>query len=422
MKKILTLYRDRLFSSWPVFGRLGSLPVSNIFRRQPNAPWIRIEALLERPVICINDHKVREFLEGKRILVTGAAGSIGSELVRQIAEYGPGEIILVDQAESPLYDLESDLTRMKNGTRYPSPQLSVEIESITQRDRMQALFERYRPELVFHAAAYKHVPMMESHPVKSLEVNVLGTRHLADLSVEYGVEKFMFISTDKAVNPVSVMGACKRLAEIYVQSLDASPGVPTRFITTRFGNVLGSSGSVVPLFWKQIEKGGPVTVTHPHINRYFMTPSEACQLVLEAGNTGIGGEVFVFDMGEPVRILDLALKMIRLAGKKPYTQIPVVFTELRPGEKLHEELLHSGEAVLPTHHPKIMVTCATPALNQNIKTQLDRLLRNLEGMTHRDAVQFLKNMVPEYIPGNSPYQDIGVRKTEENLSELVGNT
>lgn len=405
-----------------VFGLLGSrFLIRNIFRSLSKAPWGSMEDLLERPVIRINNHGVREFLEGRRVLVTGAAGSIGSELVRQIAEFGPQEIILLDQAESALYDLESDLTRMKNRT-FDHLRLSVEIESITHRDRMQALFERYRPQVVFHAAAYKHVPMMESNPVKSVEVNVLGAQYLADLSVEYGVEKFVFISTDKAVNPVSVMGASKRLAEIYVQSLDTSPGVRTRFVTTRFGNVLGSNGSVVPLFRKQIEKGGPVTVTHPDINRYFMTIPEACQLVLEAGTTDSGGEVFVFDMGEPVRILDIALKMIRLYGKEPYTQIPVVFTELRPGEKLHEELLSDEEFILPTHHPKIMVAGVKPALYRNIKAELDRVVPELREMTNWDAVQFLKSMVPEYIPKNSPYENPGTRKTRGTLSGSVVST
>jgi len=398
MKKLLYLYRDRLVFAWRRF------LIRNIFRSPPEPPGCSMEDLLERPLITINDHRVRNLLESRRVLVTGAAGSIGSELVRQIAEFDPHEIILLDQAESALYDLESDLTRMKNCT-FDHLRLSVRIESITDRDRMQALFERYRPQVVFHAAAYKHVPMMESNPVKSLEVNVLGTQYLADLSVEYGVEKFIFISTDKAVNPVSVMGACKRLAEMYIQSLNTRPGVRTRFVTTRFGNVLGSNGSVVPLFRKQIEKGGPVTVTHPDISRYFMTIPEACQLVLEAGTADCGGEVFVFDMGKPVRILDIALKMIRLSGKEPYMEIPVVFTELRPGEKLHEELLSHEEVILPTHHPKIMATSVKSVPYKNIKAELDRVVPELREMTNWDVIRFLKNRVPGYIPQNSPYEN-----------------
>lgn len=382
-------------------------PVEEWLNGQLNASQIAdvsIEDLLERPAIHINNEEVCSFLRGKRIMVTGAAGSIGSEIVRQVMRFRPQELILVDQAESALYDLESELTRLK--ICEDNNCLKIEVENIAGKKQMRKLFARYRPEVVFHAAAYKHVPLMESNPAKAVEVNGFGTRLLADLSVEHGVERFVFISTDKAVNPTNVMGASKRLAEMYVQSLNTVRGVRTRFITTRFGNVLGSNGSVIPLFKRQIAAGGPVTVTHPEIIRYFMTIPEACQLVLEAGTMGEGGEIFVFDMGVPVKIIDLAHKMIRLSGKEPYTQIPISFTGLRPGEKLYEELLSDEESTLPTHHPKIMVARMKPAAYYEVKEEMDRVAPVLPEMTREEVVQFLKFMIPEYISRNSPYEKL----------------
>lgn len=367
---------------------------------------ISIEDLLERAPIQINNDNVKDYLHGKRILVTGAAGSIGSEIVRRVLAFQPEKLILVDQAESPLYDLESELTRM-HACPEDKECLAIAVESVTNQTQMQRLFARFKPHVVFHAAAYKHVPMMEDNPLKALEVNVLGTRVVADLAVMHKTERFVFISTDKAVNPTNVMGASKRLAEIYVQSLNTNPRIKTRFITTRFGNVLGSNGSVIPLFKKQIAEGGPVTVTHPEIYRYFMTIPEACQLVLEAGTMGKGGEILVFDMGVPVKILDLAHKMIRLSGKEPNKQIEIKFTGLRPGEKLFEELLSDGESTLPTHHPKIMVARMREVLPyEEVKYEMEAVSMALPTLKAEEAVQFLKRMIPEYISQNSKYEEL----------------
>lgn len=361
---------------------------------------VSIEDLLERPGIKVNNAQVAETLAGRCVMITGAAGSIGSEIVRQVLKLNPACLVLVDQAESALYDLESEILRM--GEKHTgNTKLEIRVENITNRLEMKRIFARYRPQLVFHAAAYKHVPLMESNPAKAIEINVIGTKTLADLAAAYGVEKFVFISTDKAVNPTNVMGASKRLAEKYIQSRNSAS---TRFITTRFGNVLGSNGSVIPLFRKQIEAGGPVTVTHPDIIRYFMTIPEACQLVLEAGVMGQGGEIFVFDMGKPVKIKDLAVKMIRLSGLEPYTEIPVVFTGLRPGEKLYEELLNNGESVLPTYHPKIMIA---QVIDQGeISDELEQLEAFYRERPALELVQFLKKIVPEYISNNSPFEKL----------------
>lgn len=362
---------------------------------------VSIEDLLERPGIKVNNEQVAEAIRNSCVMITGAAGSIGSEIVRQTLRLKPACLVLVDQAESALYDLESELLRM--GETYTgATQVVIKVENITQRLEMNRIFERYRPQLVFHAAAYKHVPLMEANPAKALEVNVLGTKNLADLAVHYGVEKFVFISTDKAVNPTNVMGASKRLAEMYIQNRNTGEG--TRFITTRFGNVLGSNGSVIPLFRKQIEMGGPVTVTHREIIRYFMTIPEACQLVLEAGTMGSGGEIFVFDMGAPVKIADLAVKMIRLSGREPHTEIPIVFSGLRPGEKLYEELLNNGESVLNTYHPKIMIAQVMP--HADITDELEHFEAVYRECQARELVQFLKKMVPEYISQNSPFEKL----------------
>lgn len=366
---------------------------------------ISIEDLLERPSIRINNQLVNNFIAGKKVLITGAAGSIGSEIVRQVLKYNPEEVILVDQAESPLYDLESELTRLNAGKNLKS-RLRVEVRNITNIPRMEKLFRRHRPQVIFHAAAYKHVPLMEDNPFKAVEVNTFGTQGLADLAVKYKAEKFVFVSTDKAVNPTNVMGASKRLAEVYVQSLNSQHSVETRFITTRFGNVLGSNGSVIPLFRKQIEKGGPVTVTHPEIIRYFMTIPEACSLVMEAGTMGKGGEIFVFDMGVPVKIKDLAEKMIRLSGFEPHKQIKIHYTGLRPGEKLYEELLGDEETTIPTHHPKIMVARVRVNSYSEIQMQFSAVRAKLNELSNQEIVQFLKNMLPEYISNNSPYEEL----------------
>ncbi|MCA0365885.1 MAG: polysaccharide biosynthesis protein [Bacteroidetes bacterium] len=364
---------------------------------------IRIEDLLERPTIQINNRLVADYLESKVIMITGAAGSIGSEIVRQVLTFNPTQIILVDQAESPLYDLETEFSRLKNKTK-GEVSLKYEIRNIINAVQMEKLFQKYKPQIIFHAAAYKHVPMMEENPFKAVEVNTMGTAMLAKLASKYKAEKFVFISTDKAVNPTNVMGASKRLAEMYVQSLNRHHQNETRFVVTRFGNVLGSNGSVIPLFKKQIEKGGPVTVTHKEIIRYFMTIPEACQLVLEAGTMGKGGEIYVFDMGVPVKILDLAERMIRLSGFEPYTQIPILFSGLRAGEKLYEELLGDKETTLPTHHPKIMVARLKAGDYEELDKNFTETRSELNAMTPAEIVQYLKKMVPEFISKNSVYE------------------
>ncbi|MGV3557672.1 polysaccharide biosynthesis protein [Larkinella arboricola] len=365
---------------------------------------IRIEDLLERDPIEVTNPAVSEQLRDQVVLVTGAAGSIGSELVRQVLSHLPRTIVLLDQAESALFDLEFNLRReYKSVLGYT--RLIIKIGDVADQTRMQHIFQEIQPDFVFHAAAYKHVPLMEQHPYEAVRVNVLGTQIVADLSVRYGIRKFVMISTDKAVNPTNVMGATKRLAEMYVQSLNHPDEKlqQTRFIATRFGNVLGSNGSVVTVFRQQIQAGGPVTVTHPDIIRYFMTIPEACQLVLEAGTMGKGGEVFVFDMGEPVRIADLARKMIHLSGYTPGKDINLIYTGLRPGEKLYEELLSTNEQTLPTHHPKIMIARVITPERDEISAAL-RELRYLS--TQSDAnklVRVIKQMIPEYISNNSIY-------------------
>ena len=366
---------------------------------------IRIEDLLERPQIAINMDNVRQILQKKVVLVSGAAGSIGSELVRQVQQYKPQVTILLDIAESPLHDLVLDLQR-----QYPKARFIPVIADVRNRARIEQIFSEMRPDVVYHAAAYKHVPLMESFPNEAIQANVLGTKNMADMAVKYKVQRFVMISTDKAVNPTNIMGASKRIAEIYVQSLfkklQAKDENCTKFITTRFGNVLGSNGSVIPYFRKQIAAGGPVTVTHPDIIRYFMTIPEACCLVMEASTLGEGGEIFVFDMGEPVKILDLARNMIRLAGYTPEKDIRIVFTGLRPGEKLYEELLNQKETTIPTTNEKIMVARVREFDFDVVSPEVDQLIATSKQTKPFMTVKLMKQLVPEYISNNSIYEQL----------------
>jgi FlaA1/EpsC-like NDP-sugar epimerase len=358
---------------------------------------INIEELLEREPIKLDNDIINAELNNKIILITGAAGSIGSELSRQCLKYKPRKIYLLDQSESPLHDVELEF-----GDKYDKAQFEVVMGDIRNSDRMRNVFRTFKPEIVFHAAAYKHVPMMENNPSESILTNILGTKILADLSVEFGVKKFVFVSTDKAVNPTNVMGASKRIAEIYIQSLGKKS--KTKFITTRFGNVLGSNGSVIPRFKKQIEMGGPVTITDPNINRYFMTIPEACQLVLEAGSIGKGGEIFVFDMGKSVKIVDLARKMIKLSGLEEGKDIKIVFTGLRPGEKLFEELLADSENTLPTHHSQILIGKVREYEYSEVSKVIEDLIQLFDTQDNTKIVQRMKELVPEFKSNNSVFE------------------
>ncbi len=366
---------------------------------------LKIEDLLQRKPIKIDNCRIAQDIQGKRVLITGAAGSIGHEIVQQVLSFKPAMIILCDQAESPLHELKLEVEE-----KFPNILSVIFIADIRNLQRMYKLFADYRPEMVYHAAAYKHVPMMEENPSEAVSTNVLGTKHVADLSITFGVKKFVMISTDKAVNPSNVMGTTKRIAEIYIQSLKDIPAnnksdIPsTSFVTTRFGNVLGSNGSVIPRFRAQIQKGGPITVTHPEITRYFMTIPEAVQLVLEAGTMGTGGEIFIFDMGEPVKIVDLALKMIKLAGLKPERDIKITYTGLRPGEKLYEELLNTGEHTMPTHHPKIKIAQVISYPYEKVSENIAVLLDINKKQDDEALVNKMKEIVPEFISKNSQFE------------------
>jgi FlaA1/EpsC-like NDP-sugar epimerase len=364
---------------------------------------INIEELLGRESIKIKNSTIESDLRGKKVLITGAAGSIGSEIFRQVLLANPSEVILIDQSESPLYELERESRSMETMAR-----LCWYLADINNKDRMRSIFDLHRPHIVYHAAAYKHVPMMENNPSEAITCNILGTKSVADLSVQFGVSKFVMISTDKAVNPTNVMGCSKRIAEIYVQSyndyLNSNGKARTAFVTTRFGNVLGSNGSVIPLFKKQIQEGGPITVTHPEITRFFMTIPEACQLVLEAGTMGKGGEIFIFDMGKSVKILDLANKMIWLSGLEPGKDIDVVFTGLREGEKLYEELLNTTENTLPTHHHKIMIAKVQQYSYEEINRYVELFEDLVIDKNELKSVALMKELVPEYKSNYSRYE------------------
>ena len=417
--KVLTLPPIR---SW-INGQLSSRQLQSI----------KIEDLLEREPIDIHNDIICDQIKGKRVLVTGAAGSIGSEIVRQISQFHPQMIILNDQSETPLHELQLELQESNLHNNFHSF-----IGDIRDSFRMELLFQTFKPHYVYHAAAYKHVPLMEHNPGEAVRTNVMGTKTIADLSVKYGVSKFVMISTDKAVNPTNVMGASKRIAEIYVQSLyhsfknrkntvytnglsylnQGNGTINTKFITTRFGNVLGSNGSVIPRFKAQILKGGPITVTHPEITRYFMTIPESCRLVLEAGSMGEGGEIFIFDMGHSVKIVDLAKKMIRLSGLVPHQDIAIEFSGLRPGEKLYEELLNDLENTKPTHHEKIMVAQVREYEFQSISNRISDLIKLSSQYKDRQVVIKMKEIVPEFKSNNSIYEELDIPDEANELSTL----
>ena len=352
---------------------------------------VRFEDLLGRDPITLDQEKIRNGLENKTVLVTGAAGSIGSEIVRQLIKYNCNKLVLVDNAETPVFYLDDELK-----SHFKDAPSSIIIADVTRPEKMEHIFKKYRPEVVFHAAAYKHVPVMEAHPQEAFRVNVGGTKLVAELAIKYKVGKFVLVSSDKAVNPTNVMGATKKICELYIQAKSRTPGIKTQFITTRFGNVLGSNGSVIPLFKKQIEEGGPITITDSKITRFFMTIPEACQLVLEAGFMGKGGEIYVFDMGEPVKILDIATNLIRLSGLEPGEDIRIIYTGLRPGEKLYEELFSENEPQLPTYHPKINIAKVGEYDFGSVVGKIDKLLEDLYSHSGKEVIQEMQKIVPEY--------------------------
>ena len=365
---------------------------------------IQIEDLLDRKPIILDDKSITKQLKGKTVLITGAAGSIGSEIVRQVLSFEPAKLVMVDQAETPLHDLTLETNALESNSEIYSV-----IADVRSRKAMESVFSTYQPQVVYHAAAYKHVPLMEENPAQAIITNVKGTKNLADLSCKYGADKFVMVSTDKAVNPSNVMGASKRIAEKYVQSLQwkqkqQNNGAATKFITTRFGNVLGSNGSVVPLFTKQIADGGPLTITHRDIIRYFMTIPEACQLVLEAGAMGNGGEIYIFDMGKPVKIYDLAEKMIKLAGFIPNVDIKIDIVGLRPGEKLYEELLNDNSKTIPTHHEKIMIAQEIEEEFEELHQDIIELISGSVVYNNEAIVAQMKKIVPEYKSMNSAFE------------------
>jgi len=370
----------------------GSLEVNQIKQ-------VKIEDLLERAPIKIVNPIVERDVNNKKVLITGAAGSIGSEITRQLSRYKCKQLILVDQAESPLYDLQQELNLRLN-----SNIVSI-VADISDEKRMEEIFDFYRPNKVFHAAAYKHVPLMEDNPYEAIKTNVMGTKIIADISLKYKVDRFVMISTDKAVNPTNIMGATKRIAELYISCLSKQK-VHTKFTTTRFGNVLGSNGSVIPLFKKQILRGGPLTLTHREITRYFMTIPEACSLVLEAGTMGNGGEIYIFDMGEAVKIFDIAKKMIRLSGLRYPDDIDIKITGLRPGEKLYEELLANGENTKPTYHDKIMIAKVKELNCGDVKRDIETLCLKNDSNGNYNNVLFMKKIIPEFISNNSIYEKL----------------
>ncbi len=388
--------QDILFSTHvTVYMARGAVELSNFDQLELHE--VQVEDLLSRDEIIIDMESVGNQLGGKRVMVTGAAGSIGSEIVRQVAQFKPAAMMLIDHAETPEHDIR---LMMKND--YPDVEAETVVTSICKQGRMEAIFSRFKPDYVFHAAAYKHVPMMEDNPSEAIQNNVLGTKIIADLAVKYGVKKFVMVSTDKAVNPTNVMGCSKRICEIYVQSLNNAQEV-TQFVTTRFGNVLGSNGSVIPLFREQIKNGGPVTVTHPDIIRYFMLISEACKLVLEAGAKGHGGEIFVFDMGEPVRIADLARRMISLSGA---SDVRIEFTGLRPGEKLYEEVINEEENSLPSFHDKIRIAKVREYSYAQACKEVDELIAISKRYDDMATVGKMKEIVPEYLSNNSVFEKL----------------
>ena len=383
-------------------------PIGNWINGQLSSKQLRrvkIEELLERDTIKLDNKNIEREISNKIVMVTGAAGSIGAEISRQVLNYSPKRLIIIDQAETPTFDLQFEI---QNSIEFSQYQNKIEfiVASVKDKFRMDNIISLYRPDIIYHAAAYKHVPLMEDNPYEALMVNIFGTKTMADLAKKYEVEKFVMVSTDKAVNPTNIMGASKRIAEIYIQSLSNGK---TKFITTRFGNVLGSNGSVVPIFRKQIDQGGPVTITHKEITRYFMTIREACNLVLEAGAMGNGSDIFVFDMGQPVKIYDMAKKMIKLLGYSE-GQIEINEIGLRPGEKLYEELLNNSENTLPTHHPKILRAEVNALTNNQINNYLVDLSSLIVESNEYSLVSKMKEIVPEFVSNNSVYEKLDVKK------------